>query len=162
MFGYPETWSWPVAGCEQNITQNGDLDFDGNAYRPEWPDGSPNHPTAFKYAGPFDAAGNPYPAVQIETDAAGSQNDCNVVSGDGCVVPPHGASFYPFWSLGKQAPITGHRATCLWNFGNSIAGITTNDLGRDAEYGAPNTARYAGTIISPVMPNPQLGSCEGS
>ena len=32
LLGNTETWQWPVAGCEQDITQNGDLDFDGNAY----------------------------------------------------------------------------------------------------------------------------------
>ena len=30
-----------------------------------------------------------------------------------------------------------------------------DNLGGEAEYGAPNTARFAGTIITPVMPNPQ-------
>ena len=158
LLGQTEIWSWPVAGCEQNITQNGDLDFDGNAYTPNWPDGSPNHPTSYKYTGPFDAAGNSYPSVQFETDLAASENDCNTVTGAGCTVPPHAAAFYPFWTIGKQAPITGRRAACLWNFGNTIPGVTTNNFGRQAEYGTPNTARFGGTIISSVMANPQLSS----
>ena len=163
LLGKTETWQWPVAGCEQNITQNGDLDFDGNAYIADWPDGSPNHPTSYKYAGPFDAAGNAYPSIQFETDLAASENDCNTVTGAGCTAPPHGAAFYPYWSIGKQAPITGRHSACLWNFGNTIPGVTTNNFGGAAEYGAPNTARFGGTIITPVMPNPQLTSgCSGA
>ncbi len=161
--GKPQTWSWPVAGCEQNATQNGDLDFDGNSYIADWPNGSPKHPTSFKYAGPFDAHGNPYPSVQFETDLAASENDCNVVTGAGCTAPPHGAAFYPYWTLGRSSSDgdaqAGHGASgCLWNFGNTIPGTTVNALGGTAEYGSPNTARFAGTIISPVIPNPQL-SC---
>jgi hypothetical protein len=50
----------------------------------------------------------------------------------------------------------------VWNFGNDIANVTTNDFGKDAQYdaqyGAPNVARYAGTIISPVTANPALAT----
>src|SRR5438309_1578079 len=89
--------------------------------------------------------------------------DCNTGTGAGCTAPPHGAAFYPYWSIGKQAPITGRHSACLWNFGNTIPGVTTNNFGGAAEYGAPNTARFGGTIITPVMPNPQLTSgCGGA
>jgi hypothetical protein len=154
--GANTTWNWPVPACEQDFTQNGDLDFDGNPYIADWPDGSPNHPTSFKYAGPFDAQGNPYPNVQIETDLGGSENNCNVVSGAGCTLPPQGAAFYPFWTIGRQPAISGGGSACLWNFGNTIKGVTTNNLGGESEYGSPNTARYAGTFITAVIPNPQL------
>jgi hypothetical protein len=44
-------------------------------------------------------------------------------------------------------------------FGNTIPG-TTMTFGKDAQYGTPDVARYAGTIISPVMTNPQFsGVC---
>ncbi len=161
----PNNWSWAVAGCVDNVTQNGDLDFDGNSYRPDWPDGKPNNPQPFSYAGPFDAAGNPYPSLQIETNVAGSENDCNFDTGAGCTALPHGAAFYPFWTIGKQdspfdkpGPKKGKAKACLWNFGNVVSGVTTDDLGKLAEYGSPNLARFAGTLISPVMPNPQLNS----
>ena len=48
------------------------------------------------------------------------------------------------------------RGTCLWNFGNNIAGVTTHNFGRDAQYGTADTARYGGTLASKVMPNPAL------
>jgi hypothetical protein len=154
--GGTQTWNWPVAGCEQNVTQNGDLDFDGNSYIPDWPNGTNNFPTSFKYAGPFDARGKPYPQVQIETDLLASENDCNVVTGEGCSTLPHGAKFYPYWTLGMQQGFNGEKQACIWNFGNTINDVTTNDLGKLAEYGAPNVERFAGTAISAVMPNPQL------
>jgi hypothetical protein len=154
--------TWPIAGCTQNFTQNGDLDFDGTGYRPDWPDGTANHPTTFKYAGPFDAEGNPYPSIQFETDAGGSEAFCNTANGEHCAVPPEGASFYPFWSIGNQSTPTGFPSIeCLWNFGNDIGGVTTSDFGRTAQYGAPDVARYGGTLTSSVMANPQLSSTCG-
>ena len=166
--GEPTTWSWPIAGCEDNFFQNGDLDFDGLAYINDWPDGSSHHPSSFVYAGPFDPNGHPYPQVQFETDVAGSENDCNTATGAGCTAQPHGASFYPFWTIGVQSNPTGFPAAatssaCLWNFGNDIAGVTTQDFGKNLQYGAPNVARYGGTVISHVMSNPQLDpKCKGA
>jgi len=46
----------------------------------------------------------------------------------------------------------------VWNFGNVNPGVTTNDFGMDAQYGAPDVARFGGTIISPVVPNAALVS----
>jgi hypothetical protein len=166
--GRQQTWTWPVAGCIQTITQNGDLDFDGNSYRPFWPDGSPNHPTPFFYTGPLDRSGHPYPSIQFETNVAASENDCNTATGAGCTAVPRGAAFYPFWTLGHTNGVAGipgftpFGQVCAWSFGNRIAGVTTNDFGGTAEYGVPDVARFAGTLTSPVLPNPQLTRSCGS
>ncbi len=150
--GVLEMISWPVAGCEANLFQNGDLDYDGSSYIADWPDGSSTHPTTFRYVGPFDASGHSYPSIQFETDAAGSEALCNVTTGAGCAVPPAGAAFYPFWTLGSL---------CQWNFGNTIEHQTIKDFGGSAEYGTPDVARYGGTLTSPVMTNPQFsGRCK--
>jgi hypothetical protein len=170
------TVDWPVAGCQDNYFQNGDLDFDGTSYQPDWPNGQSDHPSSFQYMGPFFNAssrspGSSYPDVQFETDALASEGFCNVSSGLGCTVPPIGAAFYPFWSLGHgslfggldtsdQAAMGGQGnggAACVWNFGNVIPGTTVNSLGMDSEYGIADIARYGGTATSPVMANPQLG-----
>jgi hypothetical protein len=181
MFGGATTSTWPVAGCEQNFTQNGDLDFDGTGYQPVWPDGTSNHPTTFLYAGPFDARGDPYPKMQFETNDAGSDANCDFTTGNGCTAPPNGAKFYPFWTIGKVSAPTGFPSSatastdattdsttaapqshksgdsiCVWTFGNDIAGLTTDDFGKTAQYGRPNVARFGGTLTSPVMSNPQL------
>jgi hypothetical protein len=48
----------------------------------------------------------------------------------------------------------------VWNFGNVLPS-TFMTFGKDAQYGTPNVARFAGTIISAVQPNPQFtGSCK--
>ncbi len=150
--GAAETVSWPIAGCQDNFFQNGDLDFDGTSYIKDWPDGSANHPTSFAYIGP-SSHGKSYPKIQFETDVAGSEANCNVTTGAGCTAPPTGAKFYPFWTLGN-----GGRLGCVWHFGNVIAGQTARTFGKDAQYGTANIARYGGTLISPVIANPQTRS----
>jgi hypothetical protein len=143
--------------------ENGDLDFDGPPYRPDWPDGTSNHPSPILIGsvsrngvGPssfslFGGYSTPYPSLQFETDIPASEvlsvPPCNTISGFGCVVPPVGAEFYPFYSqLGKGDD-------CRLTFGNDIPGRTTNDFGKDAQYGSP-TARFGGTLASGPIPNP--------
>jgi hypothetical protein len=152
--GTAETVSWPIAGCQDNYFQNGDLDFDGSSYIRDWPDGSPNHPTSFAYTGPV-SNGKSYPQIQFETDLAGSEANCTVTTGAGCTAPPTGAKFYPFWTLGH-----GGGMGCVWNFGDVIRGQTTSTFGGDAQYGTADVARYGGTLASPVLANPQTSrSC---
>jgi hypothetical protein len=97
--------------------------------------------------------------IQFETDVAGSENLCDVSTGARCKAPPIGsAGFYPFWSLTSKQNLKGvaGRGTCLWNFGNVIRHVTVRSFGKDAQYGRSDTARYGGTIISKVLPNPAL------
>src|SRR5712692_3997293 len=155
-----QTVSRSIAGCQEDFFQNGDLDFDGSSYISDWPDGSPDHPTSLAYIGPFTNGADTYPQIQFETNGPASEILCNVVTGAGCTVPPvgpGGPTFYPFWTLGNSP------SGCVWNFGNVIPGQTVQSFGGAAEYGAPDTSRFAGTFISPVMSNPQLGtSCQPS
>ena len=152
--GTPEKFDWPIAGCQDDYFQNGDLDFNGSSYIRDWPDGSASHPTSFAYLGPF-TNGRTYPQVQFETDIAGSEFDCNIATGAGCTAPPAGAAFYAFWSLGHSGSLG-----CAWNFGDVIPGQTINSFGGDAQYGVPDVARFGGTLTSAVLSNPQTqGSC---
>ncbi len=154
--GQIEEVRWPIAGCQDNVFQNGDLDFDGSSYQADWPDGSPIHPTPFLYIGPFDGHGRPYPQVQFETDVAASEQDCNVATGVGCTAPPLGAAFYPFWTIGRTFGV------CTWSFGNTIRHLTIESFGGPAEYGTPDVARFGGTLTSSVIPNPEFsGACGG-
>ena len=143
--------------CLAGRYQNGDLDFDGTDYVPNtWPNGTRNHPTAFQYAGPFLANGKPYPQIQFETNVGASEALCNTTTGAGCAVPPAGAKFYPFWSLsppGLRARVA--LTSCAWNFGNVLPN-TIRTFGKDAEYGVPNVARFAGTSTSPVHDQPAV------
>jgi hypothetical protein len=147
--------------CFANRYQNGDLDFDGLSYLANsWPNGTKDHPTAFEYAGPFQANGQPYPQVQYESDIGGSSALCDPTTGSGCTVPPASAQFYPYWSLSPLSGGMGGRAApCVWNFGQDLPN-TINDFGKDTQYGTPDVARYGGTIISAVQPNPEFaGRC---
>jgi hypothetical protein len=178
--GAPAAASARSNECFNNRYQNGDLDFDGQSYLADWPNGSPNLPTSFEYAGPFTVGGHTYPQVQFESDIGGSSNLCNTVTGAGCTVPPISAKFYPFWSLSPLATLAsgglasastasanlaganlgGHTAGCAWSFGNDQP-TTVSDFGKDAQYGTPDIARYGGTIISAPLPNPEFaGSCK--
>ncbi len=162
--GTPTTESAPLNFCFADRYQNGDLDFDGISYLPfTWPDGTGNHPTPASYIGPF-TGGKPYPTIQFESDIGGSSALCDVATGADCTVPPISAAFYPFWSLansgGQSWSGPAPSGVCVWNFGNSIRGLTTQDFGGDAQYGTSNVARYGGTIISQPMKNPEFnGSC---
>ena len=153
-----------VTGCEDNFFQNGDLDWDGNDYKANsWPNGSANSPTSIRYVGPFDAAGNPYPQIQFETDAPGSEALCNTTTGKDCVVTPLGSDFYPFWTLTSKQTLNGvktPKAACVWNFGNVNPGVTKLNFGKDAQYGLSDIARYGGTDASKVLTNPAIsGNC---
>ena len=147
--------------CLAGRFQNGDLDFDGTSYQSfTWPNGSRNHPTAFDYAGPFQANGKQYPQIQFETNVGASEALCNTTTGVGCTVAPAGSKFYPFWSLSLHpAPFGADTTACAWNFGNVLPN-TFKTFGKDAQYGTPNVARFAGTSTSAVLPNPQFtGGC---
>ena len=159
--GVPATESSDANQCFDNRYQNGDLDFDGLSYQASaWPNGTRNHPTAFQYAGPFQASGKPYPQIQFETNVGASEILCDTTTGSGCTVPPQGSNFYPFWSLSKHpAPFASDRTGCAWNFGNVLPN-TFKTFGKDAQYGTPNVARFAGTSTSPVQANPEFaGAC---
>lgn len=151
--GVPTQESARANECYNNRFQNGDLDFEGQSYQPDWPNGSKNFPTTFQYAGPFTGSGQIYPTIQFETNTAGSEALCNTVTGADCTAPPISAAFYPFWSLGTGS--LGSTAACVWNFGNDEP-TTVADFGRDAEYGAPDVARFGGTLTSPELANPQF------
>ncbi len=161
--GAPVTEFSAANFCLAGRFQNGDLDFDGTSYQSfTWPDGSRNHPTAFDYAGPFQANGKLYPQIQFETNVGASEALCNTTTGVGCAVRPAGSKFYPFWSLSPQHSALGsHVTSCVWNFGNVIP-RTIQTFGKDAQYGVPDVARFAGTNTSAVMANPEgSGRCAG-
>jgi hypothetical protein len=142
--------------------QNGDLDFDGSPYIPDWPDGSSTYPTSFNYVGPFDAGGNAYPQIQFETGGEGEEQSCAFSTGQGCTIPAAGAAFYPFWTLASPSTTAAQLPTssgqCVWNFGNTIAGQTTDGLGGTGQYGHSDVSWFAGTLTSPLEANPALRS----
>jgi hypothetical protein len=154
--------SMPINYCQANKFQNGDLDFDGISYaKTSWPNGTSSTPTSFRYVGPFDPGGNTYPQIQFETDAAASEFLCNIFTGNLCQVPPLAAKFYPFFTMTNKAgqnvgTSLFPKGTCVWNFGNTIKGVTTKNFGKDAQYGTPQVAQFGGTLASAVLDNPEI------
>ncbi len=137
-----------VTGCDVFFGAIGDLDYDGQPYYADWPGSL----TPGAYPSPFlqqqpTTGGQPYPAIQFMTDSSATQlnTNCNLVTGQGCVLPPKGPGhFYPYFTL---ASVGGR---CVWEFGNMTNGST---FGRDLQYGkvGPGTI---GAFAGPVRSNP--------
>jgi hypothetical protein len=130
-----------LAGCI-----GADLDFDGTSYHMDWPDGTTNNATSLQVTSPHFGTNytSSYPSLQFETDIAASESACQS-NGTGCVVPPPGAAFYPYYS------VTTTSSPCVFLFGNNTTGV--NSLGQDAQYGTP-TSRFSGTLSSGQKSNP--------
>jgi hypothetical protein len=139
-----------VAGCI-NFAQGGDVDFDGTSYLFDWPDGTRHNATSLAVRGPLSVSEDgeyehPYNHVQFETEVGASESTC-MPGGSGCVVPPPGAVFYPFYSV-------SHRGEdCSLMFGN-LGGAGIDNFGGDAQYGTPNLPWFFGTLSSGVVHNP--------
>jgi hypothetical protein len=148
-----------TTGCLDELTQNGDLDFDGSPYWPEWPTGTnpTRYPSTFVQSLPVTNFGQQYKQFFIQTDLALSESTCTA-SGAGCAVPPPNAPghFYPYWSRTEQR--NSDRASdrgqnqCAIEFGNVDRGV--NDFGGDAQYGTDQQATYGyPEFIGPTMDN---------
>ena len=135
-----------VSGCALFFTQNGDLDFDGTSYWPDWP----NRLTPGPFPSPFlqqqpTTGGKRYEQIQFQTNAPASEASCQP-TGHGCAVPPPGGPghFYPYWT---QARVGG---LCVWEFGQMPNG---RSFGGTAQYGGPS-AYFFGNLEGPIMANP--------
>src|SRR5438477_6766631 len=139
-----------VPGCI-NFNQGGDIDFDGTSYLVDWPDGTRNNATSLAVRGPLSVNhegeySRSYRQVQFETEVAASETTC-MPDGSGCVVPPVGAVFYPYYSVfhgGEQ---------CSLMFGN-LSGPGFENFGADAQYGTPNLPWFFATLSSGPVRNP--------
>jgi hypothetical protein len=118
-----------ATGCQDNVFQNGDLDFDGSPYWTEWPTGTTagTYPSSFVEDMPT-TRGSQYSHFFFQTDIALSEDSCTSTTLSGCTVPPDGPGhFYPYWSA------THAGGACVLEFGNVSARV--HDFGKDAEYG---------------------------
>ena len=140
-----------MTGCVDDLFQNGDLDFDGTPYYPEWPVAAT--PTA-KFPGSFveslpTTAGSQYKKFFIQTDLALSESTCSGTTTAGCSVPPPGPGhFYPYWTR------TTTRRGCFLEFGNVSTGNGVDSYGEDAQYGKDRVAKLGyPEYEGPVMDN---------
>jgi hypothetical protein len=146
----PGTSSQPdlMTGCQDNLYQNGDLDFDGTPYwRGEWPTGlTPTKLDPSSFLEQFPTSnGRQYSQFHEQTDIALSESTCagnTLPEGGGttagCTVPPQGpGGFYPYWSEFQPRP-----GYCALEFGNVSSAFGVNDLGQEAQYGTDQFNTY--------------------
>lgn len=139
-----------IPGC-LNFALGGDIDFDGTSYLADWPDGTENNATSTAFRGPLSISGNgkysqPYRKVQFETEVGASETSCTDAL-TGCVIPPPGAAFYPYYS------VVGEGANCAFEFGN-LSGEGINNFGGDSQYGSPKPEWFFGLSSGGVRSNP--------
>jgi hypothetical protein len=129
-----------VPGCDASNSG-----FDGTSYLPDWPDGNGHHPTPISFSSPHFGPNynHRYEAVGFETDlprveaadSTAAAAPCDRNTGANCTLIPITddnvpAAFYPFYST------AGADRGCVWNIGNNIPGVTTDNFGGNAQYGS--------------------------
>jgi hypothetical protein len=146
-FDGPGTKTQPdvMTGCQDDLYQNGDLDFVGPPYyRGAWPTGpAPTSVDPSSFVESFPTTnGQQYSQFHFQTDIALSEFECGggnyanaSSSAAGCTVPPQGpGDFYPYWSQSQSY------GGCTLEFGNVSADVTT--FGQDKQYGTDQFAKY--------------------
>jgi hypothetical protein len=130
-----------INGCFQN-----DDDFDGPSYQNDWPGSIQDpkadqkvHPQPVLFTSPTTNGGHNYPTIAFETDLPRIESTCDNTTGAGCVNPPPGAAFYPFYST------TVANGTCTWQEGGPYLPNTVDDYGGSA-------AAEFGPLLATVYP----------
>jgi hypothetical protein len=125
-----------------------DNDFDGPEYFNNWPGtGSQAHQAQFDaqpvtFTSPVFNGFERYQQAAFENDLPRIENPglggpgpfCNRATGAGCVNPPPGTQFYPFFTT------SGHSPFCVWRLGGPNLPFTTNT------FGGTSTAEYGGLL----------------
>jgi hypothetical protein len=136
-----------------------DNDFDGVSYQNTWPGTFTNtsldaalHPRSILFSSPTFDGGQNYDRVGFEADlprieAADFGGICDRNTGVGCVNPPPGSNFYPFFST-RSATSVG----CFWQLGGPYIPGTTNRFGGSsaAEFGPLLFLDYPGPGFTPI------------
>jgi hypothetical protein len=143
-----------IGGCTGT-----DNDFDGTPYQPVWPGTNPNrgqdtkyHPSSITFTSPLFNGSQNYDRVAFEADlprieAADFGGNCNRFTGVGCVNPPPGSNFYPFYSTGTSTMNPSSNGHCVWQLGGAHIKGTTNTFGG-------SSAAEFGPLLFSFYPNP--------
>ena len=127
-----------IGGCVAT-----DVDFDGASYQPNWPGATGNaaleaslYPVPVRFTSPLFNGTQNYSRVAFEADlprieipSFSPNNACNRTTGAGCVNPPNGANFYPWYTT---ASVGGQ---CVWQLGGGNIPGTTNTFGGSSTTG---------------------------
>jgi hypothetical protein len=135
-----------------------DFDFDGTPYQHDWSGTIPNatqdrqlHAESFLFTSPLSSGRN-YDRTAFEADLPAIEfaTGCDTATGNGCVNPPPGASFYPIYSTraGKGA--------CAWQEGGTFIPGSSNT------FGGTSTSEYGPLLGLYYPPFPVFGSAAGT
>jgi hypothetical protein len=144
---------FPIGACFDS-----DIDFDGVPYQKTWPGTLANpgldqqlHPRPVLFTSPLftnstTKATQNYDRVAFEADLPNIEPACQVFisqpnPGAGCVNPPAGAQFYPFYTT------RGGEGSCTWQLGGA------NIPGTKQSFGGSSTAEY-GPLLEEGFPFP--------
>jgi hypothetical protein len=141
-FSQAESTLVPITGCQGTNTG-----FDGVPYKHLWADGNPDHAGAFFFTSPLTGQDYSvqYDRAAFEADLPriefNSFQQCNRTTGANCTLIPitddgTPADFYPFYSIGTP------RGECMWTLASDIPGFTTNDFGKNNQYGSLLSLEY--------------------
>jgi hypothetical protein len=147
----------PIGGCLGT-----DGDFDGTSYGLNWPGTIADtvsdrrlHPSPWMFSSPRFREAKNYGRVAFEADLPRIEdadtafgvptcqrhisNPADPHPGRGCVNPPPGADFYPFFST------TTSDGSCVWQEGGKYLPATNRFGGEKAEFGSLLRTNYAST-----------------
>jgi len=160
-FSPAQSTSVRVAGCIFS-----DVDFDGVPYQNTWPGTLSNssqdallHPSPIQFSSPLFNGTTNYSRAAFEADLPRIEfatnppcqrhisNPADPSPGSGCVNPPVGTSFYPFFST---TSVNGH---CQWQEGGPFIPGTTNSFGGNsaAEFGPLLASAYPAANGQPTF-----------
>ncbi len=153
-FNASESLAVQVGGCIAT-----DNDFDGVSYQNTWPGSLADprldaafNPTSVLFSSPTFGGGQNFSRVGFEADlprieAADFGGICDRSTGNGCVNPPPGSNFYPFFSTRNDASVG-----CFWQLGGANIPGTTNTFGGNssAEFGPLLFLDYPGPGNTPI------------
>jgi hypothetical protein len=136
-FGASKSSLFHVSGCIGT-----DVDFDGTPYLKDWPGSSTKQKTnntlfstPIRFSSPLIAGKTPYSSIAFEANLPRIEqyttppcqrhvsNPRDPHPGAGCVNPPRGSKFYPFFSTLKKG------ASCTWVEGGPHIAGTSNTFG---------------------------------
>ena len=124
-----------------------DDDFDGPSYQKDWPGTNPDvktdqrlHPEPVIFTSPTTNGGQPLRTMAFEADLPAIESSCDTATGVGCVNPPPGSQFYPFYSTRN---VDG---TCAWQEGGPFIPGTTRD------FGGSSVTEYGTTLLPQIFP----------
>jgi hypothetical protein len=129
-----------VTGCEGTNTG-----FDGTSYLRDWPNGNRNlRPSPTIFTSPTTGANHKtqYSRLAFNTDLPRIEfNTCDRQTGKGCTRIPTTddgtlAPFYPYYTSGKAL------GGCAFTVGQNVPDFTTNDYGKNAQYGSLLKVKY--------------------